>query len=154
MRNRKRHVTLLEILIVLAILGSIVGIIAINIRSSIIEQRYRTEVRFIVDQLRLAQDLMIILNNDVHLIFTQDPSTKKISYRLDLEDTLSKQWKPFILRSHHSLESIRSIKFRELPSNSIQQNNIDLKFLSGGSVMSKGVLELLSEEKESPKTMK
>lgn len=138
----RRHYTILELLIVMAILIMIAGVVGYNIQGAIKDQRFRNEVKLIVDELRLAQDLMIILSTDVHVKFEIDPTGKGIKYWLETEEKLTKEWKPFIQRSHRNLQAIHYITFQELPSNMNQFNNLDLKFLSGGSVMSRGILIL------------
>lgn len=135
----------------MAILALLTGIIGINISNTIIDQRFRNEVSRVVDQIRLAQDLMLILGTDVHLIFAEDESEQGIKYWLELETGLPDQVGREVKRPHALLKTIRGLFIEDTTeATKPEKGKIDLLFLSGGSVMSKGVLRLSTSDKVSP----
>lgn len=155
-RLKRRYLTLLELMIVIGILSLVAGLVAINISNSIIDQRFRDEVGRVVDDFRLAQDLMLVLGTDVHIIFSVDREGQGIKYWMELETALPTAWEKEILRTRAILKTIRGVfifdetNIETAPASA--KGKIDLKFLSGGSVMSKGVFRLsTSDKEESPK---
>jgi len=150
---RRYYLTFMELMIALAIIGSIAGIIGINISKAVRQQRFRTEVALVVDQLRLAQNLMLILNEDVHVKFTQDKSRGVYSYELELQCALNKGWGKELTRKPRELRAIHELSFVEEGTSALSQRlqeTLKFDFLSGGVVMSHGVLRLadtLGEER-------
>ena len=140
--------TLLEIIIVMTILLLGAGIAGININKALVEQRFRSEVGIIVDELRLAQNLMLILGTDVHLHFEVDQSGKSISYKLELETALPKNVQYEIMRKREPLKTIKGVFLADELVTEIKEKHIDIKFLSNGAVMSKGILRLASSDNE------
>lgn len=127
--------TLLELLIVVAILGLIVGVFAVNFRMALREQHFKKEVDLVVSKLRLAQDLMLIFHGDIHVKISQRADDRGLDLALVFDHELPGNWttdlqKPYILTSFHD------VYFDQTPG------VIDLKFLSGGAVMSHGYLRL------------
>lgn len=141
MKGKKSYFTLLEIIIVITIIALVGGVVAVNIRKSFQQQRFNSEVAMLVNTLRLAQDLMIILQDDVHVIFTQAPD-KGIIFWIETESPLAKNWEAVIKRSHKKLTAIHALKFRDELPGPVTMGELDVKFLSGGTVMSKGVMRL------------
>ncbi|QLH36565.1 MAG: type II secretion system protein [Parachlamydiaceae bacterium] len=68
----KRFFTLIELLIVLMVLALASGVIGFSVHRALREQRFKTEVELVADSLRLAQNLMLIMNADVHVTFKAD----------------------------------------------------------------------------------
>lgn len=145
---RRRCFTLIELLIVISILVFVGGVISINISRALTEQRFRTEVDLMVDTLRLAQDMMLIVGADVHLNIKNEEKKKGIEYWLTVADKVPKEWENLISRSKRKLRAIHSVQFFEegpfpFPS---PDEGLDIRFLSEGSMMSKGVLRLSTHE--------
>ena len=136
--SRRHYFTLIELLIVISILSIMASVVGFNVYRAFQDQRFRTEVGLIVDELRLAQDLMLILDTDVHVKFA--PAETGIKYWIEVEHGVSKEWKPFLLRSHRDLRAIEILSFTEESVEGV----IDIRFMSGGSVMSRGILRLAS----------
>lgn len=145
---RRLPITLLEVMIVIAILSMAAGIVAVSVNKALINQRFRTEVDRVVDELRLAQDLMLILENDVHLRFGVDPNGNGIIYSLKLETKLPKKVEYEILRKKAPLKTIKGVFFADELATKITEKQIDIKFLSNGAVMSKGIIRLASSDDE------
>jgi len=145
---RRLPITLLEVIIVIAILSLASGIVAVSINKALVEQRFRTEVEKIVDEMRLAQDLMLILGTDVHVHFAEHKSGKGIVYWLDLETTLPENLKYEILREKPKLQTIKGVFLADELVTEVKEKHIDVKFLSNGSVMSKGIMRLATSDDE------
>jgi type II secretory pathway pseudopilin PulG len=142
---KKRYLTFVEIMIVLLIMGLTAGLIGVNVGGLINEQRYRSEVSLVVGQLRLAQDLMLILHTDAIVKFRKGPEGLK-SW-IEVENSLSKEWQKEINRDKPPLTYLSSIQFEDAASGNRMENQFDLNFLSGGSIMSRGVLVLSNQDK-------
>lgn len=140
----KRCFTLIETIIVIALIALVSGVIAVNIGKAFQQQRFRSEVAMVVETLRLAQDLMLILQVDVHVIFTQND--KGIVFWLETESPLAKNWESVIKRTHKTLKAIHAVKFLDQLPGPVRMGQLDIKFLSGGTVMSKGVVRLSSTD--------
>lgn len=143
-RVRKRFFTLMELLLVLGIVSLIAGFVGVNIRKMLQEQRFRTEVSQVVDQLRLAQDLMLIHDTNVYLKFIR--SDTGFTYGLTFDNLIPQQWARELQRPHKKLNMIRYINFHDMNVifDDSDKDEINIQFLSGGAVMSKGILVLKS----------
>lgn len=143
---KRLYVTLLELLFVLAILGLIGGFISINVRKALYNQKFQAEVETIVDQLRLAQDLMIIFDGDVTLKISEAEDDSGLEYGLTFDHALPNQWAQQLQRNHSKLTAIRRIN--EYPPTYTE--TINMKFLSGGAVMSRCVLRFSTADFDGP----
>jgi type II secretory pathway pseudopilin PulG len=143
---QRRYITFVEIMIVITILIISLGLIGVNIRDLTREQRFKSEVSLVVDQLRLAQDLMLMLNTDSIVKFSR--KGKGVVTSIDVESILSKGWQREINRERPPLNAITDVEFFE-DAASLSKNSelpLELNFLSGGSVMSQGVLRLANHD--------
>lgn len=143
-RVRKRCITLIEILIVVALIGIIGGMASLGIRNALLTQRFKTEVAQVVRTLRVVQDVMLILNTDIHVKFSA--GNDGITTQIELDDKLSDYWHKELTKPRPLLKEIRVINFG---TGSI----IDLEFLSGGAVMSQGVMRLGIAPPNTPNTL-
>lgn len=150
---RRHYLTLLELMIVIGLLSLMAGLIAINIGNATVDQRFRSEVSRVVDEIRLAQDLMLVLGTDVHLVFS-DEGDPGVKYWLELETTLPSAWQKEIQRPKKNLKTIRGIFINDTTQVATApepaKGKIDLKFLSNGSVVSNGILRLSTSGQEDP----
>lgn len=144
-KSRRRFITLIEFLLVIALLMVVAGLVGLNIRRAFVEQSFRSEVSSVVDTLRLAQDLMLILNSDVHMLFQDDP-VRGIRYWIEVEKPLPSNWDRELKRKRPLLKQVHLVEMDDKVSVIEVQDKLDIKFLSGGSVMSKGVLSLYSDD--------
>jgi type II secretory pathway pseudopilin PulG len=148
---RRAYFTLVELLVVLAILLLIGSFIAINIKKALLDQRFRTEVNLIVDQIKLAQDLMLVMHKDVHLIFASD-GKNGVDYQIKCDTPLPKGWDKEIERHHERLKVVRRVDFDDkLKLEPPKAGKVDIKFMSQGTVQSKGILVLSSYFESSEK---
>lgn len=138
----------MELLLVLGIVSLIAGFVGVNIRKMLQEQRFRTEVSQVLDQLRLAQDLMLIYDTNVYFKFITDG--KSFTYGITFDNLIPPSWARELQRPHKKLEMIRYINFHDVNAlfDDSEKNEINIQFLSGGTLMSKGVLALKSNKSE------
>jgi type II secretory pathway pseudopilin PulG len=142
-RLQRRFLTFMEMMVVLAIISLIGGVVAINVSKAMTDQRFRSEVAAVVNQLRLAQNLMLILDQDVSVKFTDDDPNKKIDYWLEMQCPAIRGWDKELTRRPPPLKTIRVVEFEadsNLPNG--KEGELELKFMSGGTVMSRGILRL------------
>jgi type II secretory pathway pseudopilin PulG len=140
----------MEMMIVIAILGLFAGVIGISANKMMVDQRFRNEVSFIVDQLRLAQDLMLIMKTDVTVKFVAPKDAKGITISLDTETKLPEAVQREIKRKKNVLKTIRGVFFKDELSGSYSSGELGLKFLSRGAVMSKGVMRVATTDEQNP----
>lgn len=144
--NAKRFLTLIELMIVLTIIALVGGLIGINITTAVKAQRFRTEVDMMVDTLRLAQDLMLIMGADVHVRVATEQAGKGIEYWVEVEGGVPKQWESVIKRTRRLLVETHGIAFLEQRPFPIISGQLDLRFQSNGTMMSQGVLRMSTHE--------
>lgn len=135
---QRRCMTFIEMIVVMAILSLVAGVIGINISRSMQEQRFRTEVLQIMDKLRLAQNLMLILNEDVKVHFKKVENG--ILCGLTFQCFLDKGWAPELNRQQ-LLTAVRRVDFKG-NGEDLGKGDFALEFLSGGTVMSQGIVKL------------
>ena len=147
---RRSHITLLEILTAIALIALFAGIIGVNINKALVEQRFRNEVGLILDDLRLAQDLMFILGTDVYVKFEEAKDGDGIRFWIEQESVLLDSVRNEIARKSHVLKTIRGVFFRDETTDERSKGKVDMKFLSKGAVMSKGIMRVATSDSESP----
>lgn len=147
---RRLPVTLLELLIVIGILALVSGAVAISINKALVDQRFRTEVSLIVDELRLAQDLMLILGTDVHVKFAVDKDKQGIDYWLELETLLPDNLQREIMRRKNQLRTIKGVFFEDELDDEVTEGQLNLQFFSNGAIMSKGIMRLATSDQDHP----
>lgn len=143
-RAKRRFISLIELLIVITILSLVSGVVGIQIHKTLREQRFTTETALVLDKLRLAQELMLILRTDAHVIFKQEPNQDLINLWIEVEtplDTLRKD-----IQKPIALKTIQFVEFKDELVYETKMGEIDIKFLSGGNLMSKGIVRLSTSE--------
>lgn len=135
---QRRCMTFIEMVVVMAILSLVAGVIGMNISRAMQEQRFRTEVSQIMDKLRLAQNLMLILNEDIKVYFNKVENG--IICGLAFQCPLYKGWGKELNRPQ-LLTAVRRVDFKGMGED-LGKGNFALEFLSGGMVMSQGILKL------------
>lgn len=133
---------MLEILLVIAVVGIIAGAIGINVTKAVREQRFDAEVDLVADQLRLAQDLMVIFHANISVVLTVNE--KKNGYILELipDVSLPTPWLNEIQRKN-KMSYIHIINYSGLTK---EQGQLKLNFRSGGSEMPHGTLRFSTNE--------
>lgn len=146
--SRRYCFTLFEFLIVMGIIVAVLGIIGINFGKSIQKERFHAGIGLILDKLQLAQDLMLILKNDVQLKFYRDPQTNKLFCFVELEQPLQKGFAK-IVNKHSEISGISSWVFENQEKHTQEQESFVLEFISGGTKMSRGILHLYGDDSKS-----
>lgn len=144
---RRLHVTLIETLIVISLIALIAGVVSINAVKAMNYQRFTSEVAEFTDRLRLAQNLMLIAGQDVHFKIQANESEKEIAYWIETNQFLEKSFESFIKKKGR-LKAIKHIAHA-----SGKDGIIDLKFLSGGSVMSSGNIQISTKSHDKKKPL-
>jgi prepilin-type N-terminal cleavage/methylation domain-containing protein len=140
--------TLLEILIVIAILGLIAGLIGVNMYKVKRQQGFLKEVDLIVDKLRLAQDLMLIFHGDVHVLFVKRTDNQGLDLILKFDHEIPNSYSKHF-QEPHRLANIYRFEYSGEFDDTAEAEAV-IKFLSGGTVMSKFKLILSNSFKNSP----
>jgi type II secretory pathway pseudopilin PulG len=146
-RTRRHFLTLVELLLVLAILATAAGWVGMNIAKALREQRFRAEVASVVNQLRLAQDLCLSFQQNAIVRFTIAEGGTGIEEQLIFETPMPFLWNKELTRRKKLLTSIHFIDFQdEVRVPKEKPNSSEIKFLSGGSVVSRGIMRLSTSE--------
>jgi type II secretory pathway pseudopilin PulG len=143
-KHRKLCMTLIELLIVISVLAIATGVIGININRMLREQHFKTETEFVVDYLRLAQNLMLIMDADVHVNFKAAPDNKSIEMWLEVDNQIKDL--RFLNLITQKRKQFTYIRFINLDDPDGAKDVVDVKFLSKGSVMSKGIMRIATNE--------
>lgn len=116
-RIRKSFFTILEVLITISILLVVAAVTGIKLKDAYDEQRFFSEAQGIVGHLRMAQDLMLVLDTDVKFRLVIDPDKDKAEYWLQTEQPIEiSSFKHFLFDKEgkfkrHSLSMVRSYNF-------------------------------------------
>jgi prepilin-type N-terminal cleavage/methylation domain-containing protein len=143
---RRRSFTLVEMLIVITILVIFTGVIGINVAKALREQKFNTEVGLVVERLRFCQNIMLVLNRDVNFIVQKALREEGLEIKIEVEGGVAKEWRFIIDRSHIILKTIHSFQFDDALSFPVNPNQVRIRFLSGGTVMSRGIIHLSTHE--------
>lgn len=156
------YLTLLEMMLVIAILAVFGGVLALKIDRVIREQRFTSEAHQVVDQLRLAQNLMLIFHTNVHVHIMENTELRVLDCWLTFDTPLPGHWGQDLQRVHH-FKMIKEINFWDPNETTVTKsedptippqiipdrfNELTIAFLSGGSKMSKNILLLATAKKE------
>lgn len=136
---KKQYFTLIEIIVVLLVITLVAGIFAINIRGLWRQQVFLDEANLILNQLRLAQDMMQIMDTDNEVIFERKDNTfvsviQPKSTPPTLADTIAKG-------SKITLSQLGILIFEDI-NGKILEPDFNLTFYSRGFAMNHGVLKL------------
>lgn len=148
--NTRRPVTLLELLVVIAILALVSGAVAISVNKALVDQKFRTEVGMVVDEFRLAQDLMIVLGRDVFVKFSVKEGGKAIVMELEHETALPSHLQNAVKGRKNILTTIKGVFLEDQLEGDVKKGEIKVKFYSRGAVMSKGVMRLATSDQDNP----
>lgn len=146
---RKSYFTLMEILVVLMLLGLGAAAIGFQIKGMVQEQRYLTEINQVVGHLRMAQDLMILTDGEVHFKMTPNDNFRNknlpIEYWIELSNPdvlLSLKDRDVLKRK--TLKGVLSYDFKPEPSD--RTKDLDILFSLGKQTT--GILTLSPNRKE------
>lgn len=148
---KRLYFTLFELLIVIAILLVIAGVMTISIQKALVDQRFRSEVGVVVDDLRLAQQCMLIFPAaDITMVVKEKSDGKGITYRLESDTTLPQPIGKVLINRDKDLKVIHGFFFDDEHATTTTEGRIDIRFLSNGFVMSKGIITLSTSDQEVP----
>jgi len=141
--KRRRPFTLMEVMVVLAIIALITAAGTVSIGRLLSDQRFRSSVASVEELLQIAQDAMLLYGNDVDVIF------REVDRGIELElRSVLKQVKPPLSRyfTNHHLPAIHGVAF-EGEEEENREGEIELEFYGSGSTMSRGLLFLGNRER-------
>lgn len=139
MKVRRRALTILEVMIVLAILSLVGSMVVFGIQSAKQKQLFLNESEQVLKAVKLSQDLMMILNADVSLKFKEGDN--QILYWIEVEGAESDLFISDLSRPR-PLKSIHVVEFDDGVPSLKETKELTLSFISGGSFVPKGVLRI------------
>jgi Tfp pilus assembly protein FimT len=137
----RRLFTLVELLIVIALLTLIAGVVGFNLSRMLQEQRFKTGVARVADHLQVAQELMLILSSPVKVTLTKHPSNPNaivLTTQVDL---------PFntplarYIQANPTITGISSVGLQD-SYGVIRPEPIEILFYPQGRQMTRGILWL------------
>lgn len=139
----KRYITLLELLIVFSLLSIAAGAIAYNIRGFFRSQSSYAEMDRFVEQLRNAQNAMMLLNIDSEIKITSEPSGINVEWvpKSPLSQMASRLFKP-----QETYHYITEVVFQDAFKDLVLKDSFSLSFLSKGFLMNRGVLKVQADK--------
>jgi prepilin-type N-terminal cleavage/methylation domain-containing protein len=145
MLKRRLCFTLLEMLVVISLFVVIAGAVGMNVAGAIREARFRSGVELVIDKLQMAQDLMLIMNQDVRVQF--DKVDDKLRCLFEVDTKLTPALKT-VMNSSTDISGIRSWEFVDPDSHRKEEGKFSLEFFGSGTKMSRGELRLYGADKE------
>jgi prepilin-type N-terminal cleavage/methylation domain-containing protein len=144
--RRKQPFTLIELMLVLALVATLAGLIGINVGKAMREQRFRSEVDLVMDKLRLAQDLMVLYYANADVVIAMLDNDQGYSLEVTTEVPIPSA----MLREIHKQEKLNNIHHISFTGLDRETDKLSLPFRSGGSNMAKGLLRLSNAEIDGP----
>lgn len=148
LKTKGRYFTLLEVLVVMMILSLMVIVTGVKVQEAYKEQRFLSESQQVLNQLELAQDLMLLLDADVRVVLKMN-TNDQLTLKLDVEKPFSDSWLKLIERPL-VFPSIQSYEFKDNEFGSPKDETI-LHFVFGN--MTQGTL-ILFDQKQPSRTNK
>lgn len=134
------YMTLLEMLVVLSLLASAVGVTAIHVNALLREARFSADHQKVVQHLAMAQDLMLILDADVTVHFQQVTNGSHLMCWTKVEKPLTRPMAALVERKI-PLKSIASCSFSDIEG----EREEDVISFSWGK-MSRGIMTLIGHD--------
>lgn len=138
--RRRSYFTLIEIVMIIALLAIISGTVAINIRNLVGQQSFQNEVTLVVDTFNRAQQLMLIYNQNVRVKFTTSSQGLKMGIETDCQ--LDPVWEKWITRHSLLLKEIHTLAFQDLNSAENDEQAKIIRFYPKGGAISRGIMAL------------
>lgn len=137
---RKSFITLVEIMIVIALLSLTAGVVAFNIRGFLKQQRVLDEMGQVAEELRVAQELMVLtgLDSEVRFQSTPDGMTAEIIPK----SSIAPLTKPLLKYSKKVFADLDEVIYEDASEDVALKDSFSLTFFSKGFVMNRGVLSL------------
>ncbi|MGK5594429.1 MAG: type II secretion system protein [Parachlamydiaceae bacterium] len=144
---KRQFFTLVEVMVALTIVSLITGIFAFSIRSLWREQAFLDEANLVVNQLRLAQDIMQIASGDLEVSFKKNNG--KIVSEISIKNPFTRQIEQTLIPTKLELREIGSLRFED-DGGKVLEDDFVLTFFSKGFTMNHGLLRLTSKLSEKP----
>jgi type II secretory pathway pseudopilin PulG len=147
--KKRQFASLIEILIVFAIVISMGSIFGISIYKARQEQRFNSEVELVLNKLKLAQDLMLIFKGEVTLKLTKHQDNKA-ALQLEFDVKLPSPWKEKLSQPSQELRTIKGFHFEDQHplKKDLSTDEISVYFYSNGDSMSRGLIRLTDTQSE------
>lgn len=125
------------------------GLTGFKMKQAYDDQQYLTEVQQLANTLQTAQDLMLILDAEVDVVFFEDPKDRRIGYKLISESgRIPKEWLALIGKDT-LLNKVRYLSIDGVtPSTS---PTLKLHFYSRGLAMSQATVVVSKGDRADPK---
>ncbi|MBB64320.1 MAG: hypothetical protein CMO81_04580 [Waddliaceae bacterium] len=137
--RQKFSFTLIEVLVVLALLISVGGVFGVQVQRLMHQQRFYNSVDRLVEKLQLGQELMLLNDRDHELRLTEN-KRGNLSATFVFDAPIPKVLAP-LLERQTELAGIRYLAIHD-GKDSNELNELRLFFLSHGSEMPRMVIEL------------
>ncbi|CRX37413.1 type II secretion system protein [Estrella lausannensis] len=137
-RIGRRCLTLIEMLIVIAVLSFVGSLVAFGIHAARQKQLFLSEAEEVLKAARMAQDLLLILDADTTLKFQADE--EGILYWISVEGGKADSFMRN-LNKKRRLKSIHVVEFDDGMADR-EEGQLSLHFLSSGSSLPKGILRI------------
>lgn len=139
---RRHYLTLIEVVIVLAVLSIAIGVVGINLSRLAQQEKFRAGTEFLVDRLQLAQDIMILFGEDVKVLLTKDAGG--MQFKLEMDPTQLIGTALSNVTRTQNIPGINAFVFSDTHG-AIQTDKVELFFMSRGTRMSQGDLMLTAQ---------
>jgi hypothetical protein len=140
MHLRRRYITLLEIMIIVAILAAASGAAAFNIRKFYLQQQVLDDVNRVVNVLNTASELMMLVNLDTEVRFSE--SGGKIEVAIAPQSAVPLSVHPLLKDNPVVLSHLDGVLFRDGVQHTMLTPPFTLTFESKGFLMNRGILQL------------
>ncbi|KAF3363253.1 hypothetical protein PHSC3_000143 [Chlamydiales bacterium STE3] len=144
---RRYFFTLIEVLVALSLIALVSGVFAINIRQLWRQQAFLDEAHIVLNQLRLAQDIMQVMSADVEVGFQKKEET--YFSKISIKSPGSQSTKRILAQTDLALKEIGSLIFEDI-SGKVLEEDFVLTFFSRGFTMNHGLLKIGSKLSKTP----
>lgn len=132
-----RAFTIIEILIVVTLIALVAGIVGINVRKALQEQKYLNEVHLIHGQLQKAQDLMQLMNVYMLVKFSKDDAGNYSSW-LEAKSPTTRSIQNMIDQTYQSYQTIQRLEFQDRYTDTVLYDDFEITFASKGFIINRG----------------
>lgn len=145
MRIYRSCFTLMEMLVVMTLIVIVAGAIGMNVAGALRETRFRSGTELVLDKLQMAQDLMLIMDQDIRIKFDKVDGQLRCLFEVDAKLTPALR---VIMNKNTDIAGIQNWEFVEADSHRKLEGKFNLEFGGGGTKMSRGVLHLQGADRE------
>lgn len=136
--KRRRHFTLLEIMIGMVLIGIIASVIGLNLNEALYKHRYENNKKKIDSYLEFCKKMAFANQADIYMQLSQDE--KKIE--MEIGTSADMGFFKNIKKTHDSFNNM-SFEF-----NGEALDNLEIIFTSNGDILTKGSLKFIDIKKK------